>query len=97
MTAPGSVRAYPGATPATPGLPGVLPTPEIAADPNAYQTLQASTATMPRTRLISPAAVPQQDNRHILLIAAAAGVTGAVTALNLTVAARTLRRRHTPR
>ncbi|XRQ15573.1 hypothetical protein ACN3XK_33235 [Actinomadura welshii] len=95
MSAPGRARANPGTTPPAPGLPGVLPTPEIAADPNAYQNLQASTVAMPQTRLVSPAATTRDDNGRMLLIAAAAGVAGAVGALNLSVAGRTLRRRRT--
>ncbi|MFG2090035.1 MULTISPECIES: hypothetical protein [unclassified Spirillospora] len=80
------------------GLPGVLPTPEIAADPNAHrQNPPAGTAAMPQTRLISPVAASQQDNGQLLLVAAAAGAAGAAGALNLSVAGRTRRRRRTTR
>lgn len=80
-----------------PGLPGVLPTPEIAADPNAYQNPPAGTVAMPQTRLISPVAASQQDNGQLLLVAAAAGAAGAAGALNLSVATRTFRRRRATR
>ena len=94
MTAPGTVRTYSRPVPsATPDLPGVLPTPEIAADPGAYH--QVNTVAMPQTRLISPAATAQDNSGQLLLVAAAAGVAGAVGALNLRVAARALRRRRT--
>ncbi|TDC56330.1 hypothetical protein E1281_07865 [Actinomadura sp. KC345] len=79
----------------TPGLPGVLPTPEIAADPNAYQDPQARTVAGPRTRLVSPVAASQRDDGRMLLVAAAAGAAGAVGALNLSVLSRGLRHRRT--
>ncbi|TDC89040.1 hypothetical protein [Actinomadura sp. 7K507] len=83
------------APPATSGLPGVLPTPEIAADPNAYQNPHADTVAMPQTRLISPVAASQQDDGQMLLVAAAAATAGAVGALNISVVGRALRRRRT--
>ncbi|GGT79705.1 hypothetical protein GCM10010177_43170 [Actinomadura citrea] len=90
MTGPGGLKPYSGQTPATAaGLPGVLPTPEIAADPNA----PGGTAAMPQTRLISPVAASGQDNGQMMLVAAAAGAAGAVGALNMSVAGRALRRR----
>ncbi|MFF0517274.1 hypothetical protein ACFYTC_01095 [Actinomadura nitritigenes] len=73
------------------GLPGVLPTPEIAADPNAYRAAPGS-ATMPQTRLISPVASTEHESDQMLWVAAAAGVAGAVAALNISVAGRSLRR-----
>jgi hypothetical protein len=73
------------------GLPGVLPTPEIAADPNAYRGAPG-TATVPQTRLISPVASSEHDGGQMLWVAAAAGAAGAVAALNISVAGRSLRR-----
>ncbi|MGP4028616.1 hypothetical protein [Actinomadura sp. 3N407] len=95
MTDSQGLRPYTDKPPSTaPGLPGVLPTPEIAADPNAYRNLPAGTVAMPQTRLVSPVAASQpDDSRHLLLVAAAAGAAGAAGALNLSVAGRTLRRR----
>lgn len=98
MTGPGGLKPYSGQAPATAaGLPGVLPTPEIAADPNAYRNVSGGTAAMPQTRLISPVAATGQDNGQTLLVAAAAGAAGAVGALNLSVAGRALRRRREAR
>lgn len=98
MTGPGGLRPYSGQTPATAaGLPGVLPTPEIAADPNAYRNASGGTAAMPQTRLISPVAATGQDNGQMMLVAAAAGAAGAVGALNISVAGRALRRRREAR
>jgi hypothetical protein len=94
MTGPGGLKPYKGRAPVTaPGLPGVLPTPEIAADPNAYANASGATAAMPQTRLISPVAASGQDNGQLLLVAAAAGAAGAVGALHISVAGRALRRR----
>src|SRR5690606_30924820 len=94
MTAPGTVRTYSRPVPsATPDLPGVLPTPEIAADPGAYH--QVNTVAMPQTRLISPAATAQDNSGQLLLVAAAAGVAGAVGAPDPSGAARALRLRRT--
>ncbi|MEU9842072.1 hypothetical protein AB0C69_22910 [Actinomadura sp. NPDC048032] len=94
MTGPGGLKPYSGQAPATAaGLPGVLPTPEIAADPYAA----GGTAAMPQTRLISPVAATGQDNGQMMLIAAAAGAAGAVGALNVSVAGRALRRRREAR
>ncbi|WP_192809339.1 hypothetical protein [Actinomadura montaniterrae] len=73
------------------GLPGVLPTPEIAADPNAYRAAPGS-AAMPQTRLISPVASSEHESDQMLWVAAAAGAAGAVAALNISVAGRSLRR-----
>lgn len=98
MTGGDGLRPYSGAAPAgAPGLPGVLPTPEIAAGPNAYQNSPGGTAALPQTHLISPVAGSGEDNRQMLLVAAAAGAAGAVGALNLSVAGRALRRRRTTR
>ena len=80
-----------------PGLPGVLPTPEIAADPNAYRDPRGGTGALPQTRLVSPVAASQRDDGRMLLVAAAAGAAGAVGALNLSVASRSLRRRRAAR
>ncbi|WP_141575012.1 hypothetical protein [Actinomadura sp. WMMA1423] len=92
MTAPGSLKPYKGQAPSTAsGLPGVLPTPEIAADP--YANAAGGTAAAPQTRLISPVAASGQDNGQLLLVAAAAGAAGAVGALHVSVAGRALRRR----
>lgn len=94
MTDAGGLKPYSGQAPsAATGLPGVLPTPEIAADPNAYRNTAGGTAAMPQTRLISPVAASGQDNGQLLLVAAAAGAAGAVGALNISVAGRALRRR----
>ncbi|MEU8308277.1 hypothetical protein AB0C84_32420 [Actinomadura sp. NPDC048955] len=98
MTGPGGLKPYSGQAPATAaGLPGVLPTPEIAADPNAYRNASAGTAAMPQTRLISPVAATGQDDGQMVLVAAAAGAAGAVGALNVSVAGRALRRRREAR
>lgn len=91
MTGPGGLKPVPGEPPSA--TAGVLPTPEIAADPNAYLSRPGGTVAMPRTRLISPVAASGNDNGQMLLVAAAAGAAGAVGALHLSVAARTLRRR----
>lgn len=96
MTGAGGLRPYSGQPP-TSGLPGVLPTPEIAADPNAYRYASTGTAAMPQTRLISPVAASGRDDGQMLLVAAAAGAAGAVGALNLSVAGRALRRRREAR
>ncbi|MFG2019762.1 hypothetical protein [Actinomadura geliboluensis] len=99
MTGGAGLRPYNGQVPAA-GLPGVLPTPEIAADPSAYRTGAGGTAPMPQTRLISPVAAGSgagQDNRQLLLVAAAAGAAGAAGALNLSAAGRVLRRRRAGR
>ena len=96
MTDAGGLKPYAGQAPAAAaGLPGVLPTPEIAADPNAYRDAAGGTAAMPQTRLISPVAASGQDNGQLLLVAAAAGAAGAVGALNISVAGRAVRRRRT--
>ncbi|MFB4310066.1 hypothetical protein [Actinomadura sp. GTD37] len=93
MTGGEGLKPYAGGAPTTAsGLPGVLPTPEIAADPNAYRNA-SGTAAMPQTRLISPVAASGTDDHQLLLVAAAAGAAGAVGALNLSVAGRALRRR----
>ncbi|WP_149258238.1 hypothetical protein [Actinomadura sp. K4S16] len=98
MTGPGGLKPYKGQAPVTaPGLPGVLPTPEIAADPNAYANASGGTAAVPQTRLISPVAASGQDNGQMLLVAAAAGAAGAVGALHISVAGRALRRRREAR
>ena len=98
MTDAKGLKPYSGEAPsAAPGLPGVLPTPEIAADPNAYRDAAGGTAAMPQTRLISPVAAGGRDDRQLLLVAAAAGAAGAVGALNLSVAGRALRRRRAAR
>ncbi|NDU75876.1 hypothetical protein GWI34_25090 [Actinomadura sp. DSM 109109] len=98
MTGPGGLRPYSGQAPATgSALPGVLPTPEIAADPNAYRNAAGGTAAMPQTRLISPVAASGRDDGQMLLVAAAAGAAGAVGALNISVAGRALRRRREAR
>ncbi|NKZ09187.1 hypothetical protein [Actinomadura latina] len=86
------LKPYSGEAPSA-GLPGVLPTPEIAADPNAYRNPSGGTAAMPQTRLISPVAAGGRDDGQLLLVAAAAGAAGAVGALNLSVAGRAFRRR----
>ncbi|MEU8120799.1 hypothetical protein AB0C21_18985 [Spirillospora sp. NPDC049024] len=94
----GALKPYKGQAPVTaPGLPGVLPTPEIAADPNAYTNASGGTAAVPQTRLISPVAASGQDNGQMLLVAAAAGAAGAVGALHISVAGRALRRRREAR
>ncbi|WP_067805517.1 hypothetical protein [Actinomadura formosensis] len=98
MTGGDGLKPYSGEAPAgASGLPGVLPTPEIAAGPNAHQNSPGGTAAMPQTRLISPVADSGEDNRQMLLVAAAAGAAGAAGALNLSVAGRALRRRRTTR
>ncbi len=97
MTDAKGLKPYSGEAPSA-GLPGVLPTPEIAADPNAYRNPSGGTAAMPQTRLISPvAANGREGNGQLLLVAAAAGAAGAVGALNLSVAYRALRRRRAAR
>jgi outer membrane biosynthesis protein TonB len=97
MTDTEGLKPYAGKAPSTaPGLPGILPTPEIAADPNAYQNPSGGTAALPRTRLVSPVAASGNDDQ-MLLVAAAAGAAGAVAALNLSVAGRALRRRREAR
>ncbi|MEU5995747.1 hypothetical protein ABZ806_42795 [Spirillospora sp. NPDC047418] len=94
MTDAGGLKPYAGQAPsAATGLPGVLPTPEIAADPSAYRDAAGGTAAMPQTRLISPVAASGRDNGQLLLVAAAAGAAGAVGALNISVAGRAVRRR----
>ncbi|MGI5169434.1 hypothetical protein ACQEU3_34305 [Spirillospora sp. CA-253888] len=70
-------------------LPGLLPTPQVAADPSAYQ---APAGTAPQTRLISPVAATEHDQNQILWVAAASGAAGAVLALNLSVLGRRMRR-----
>ncbi|SNR82934.1 hypothetical protein [Actinomadura mexicana] len=98
MTGPGGLKPYSGQAPTSAaGLPGVLPTPEIASDPNAYRNVSGGTAAMPQTRLISPVAATGQDNGQMMLVAAAAGAAGAVGALNVSVAGRALRRRREAR
>ncbi|TDD65119.1 hypothetical protein E1293_40655 [Actinomadura darangshiensis] len=98
MTDAQGLRPYSGqAPPSTSGLPGVLPTPEIAAQPNAYRYGTGGTAAMPQTRLISPVAATGRDDGRLLLVAAAAGAAGAVGALNISVAGRALRRRRATR
>ncbi|MFA1537386.1 hypothetical protein [Actinomadura monticuli] len=93
MTGGAGLKPYTGGAPsAASGLPGVLPTPEIAADPNAYRN---ASAAMPQTRLISPVAASGSGGDQMLLVAAAAGAAGAVGALNISVAGRALRRRRT--
>ncbi|GAA2591841.1 hypothetical protein GCM10010411_26010 [Actinomadura fulvescens] len=90
LNRPGSVQPYTPSTPAvTPNLPGVLPTPEVAADPRAY--LQRPGA--PQTRLISPVAASDAQDGEVMWVAAAAAAAGAVGALNLSVLGRRLRRR----
>ncbi|MGI5201036.1 hypothetical protein ACQEU6_05500 [Spirillospora sp. CA-108201] len=90
MTGPGGLRPYSGQTPGTAsGPPGVLPTPEIAAGPDA----PGGTAAMSQTRLISPVAASGRDDGQLMLVAAAAGAAGAVGALNMSVAGRAFRRR----
>ncbi|QKG19449.1 hypothetical protein [Actinomadura verrucosospora] len=92
MTGGAGLKPYDGKAPApSSGLPGVLPTPEIAADPNAYRTLPGA-ATVPQTRLISPVASSRHESGQMLWVAAAAGAAGAVAALNISVAGRSLRR-----
>ncbi|MFD0690401.1 hypothetical protein [Actinomadura fibrosa] len=86
MTGGQGLKPYKGTSPS--GLTGVLPTPEIATDPNGY--LAAGT---PQTRLISPVAASQRQDDQMAWVAAAAGAAGAVAALNLSVAGRSLRRR----
>ncbi|MEO3824510.1 hypothetical protein [Actinomadura sp. B10D3] len=98
MTGAEGLRPYSGqAPPAQSGLPGVLPTPEIAANPNAYRYASTGTAAVPQTRLISPVAASGADDGRMLLVAAAAGAAGAVGALNVSVAGRALRRRREAR
>jgi hypothetical protein len=99
MTGGAGLRPYNGEVPRA-GLPGVLPTPEIAADPSAYRTGAGGTAALPQTRLISPVAAGSgtgQDDGRLLLVAAAAGAAGAAGALNLSVAGRALRHRRAER
>ncbi|MWA00448.1 hypothetical protein F8568_008680 [Actinomadura sp. LD22] len=92
MTGGEGLKPYDGKAPLpSSGLPGVLPTPEIAADPNAYRAAPG-TAAMPQTRLISPVASSERDGDQMLWVAAAAGAAGAVAALNISVAGRSLRR-----
>jgi hypothetical protein len=92
MTGGAGLKPYDGKAPSIGAdLPGVLPTPEIAADPNAYRTA-AGTAAVPQTRLISAVASSDDGDGQMLWVAAAAGVAGAVAALNISVAGRTLRR-----
>jgi len=94
MTGGAGLKPYTGGAPsAASGLPGVLPTPEIAADPNAYRNASGGTAAMPQTRLISPVAASGTGDDQMLLVAAAAGAAGAVGALNISVAGRAMRRR----
>ncbi|MFC4049604.1 hypothetical protein ACFOY4_07920 [Actinomadura syzygii] len=96
MTDARGLRPYGGAAPPSrslvpPGVPpGVLPSPEVA-DPDVYQT-----SGTPRTRLISPVAATEGDTARTPWVAAAAGAAGAVAALHLSVAGRTLRRRAVP-
>ncbi|MBO2449890.1 hypothetical protein J4573_22500 [Actinomadura barringtoniae] len=91
LNAPGSVQPYSGKVPTTtPNLPGVLPTPQVAADPSAYQR----TSSAPQTRLVSSAeATPPRNDLQIVWVAAAAGAAGAVGALNISVLGRRLRQR----
>jgi len=91
LNAPGSVQPYSSKVPTTtPNLPGVLPTPQVAADPSAYQR----TAAAPQTRLVSSAeATPPRNDVQIVWVAAAAGAAGAVGALNISVLGRRLRQR----
>jgi hypothetical protein len=90
MTGGAGLKPYDDKAPSlTSGLPGVLPTPEIAADPNAYQ---GTPGAVPQTRLIAPVASSQHENDQMLWVAAAAGAAGAVAALNISVAGRSLRR-----
>ncbi|SFO80026.1 MULTISPECIES: hypothetical protein [Actinomadura] len=98
MTGAGGLKPYSGQAPsAASGQPGVLPTPEIAANPNAYRYASTGTAAVPQTRLISPVAASGADDGRMLLVAAAAGAAGAVGALNVSVAGRALRRRREAR
>ncbi|MGI5329231.1 hypothetical protein [Actinomadura nitritigenes] len=91
MTGAGGLKPYDDKAPLpAAGLPGVLPTPEIAADPNAYRA--AGSAAMPQTRLISPVASSEHESNQMLWVAAAAGAAGAVAALNISVAGRSIRR-----
>ncbi|MFA1547214.1 hypothetical protein [Actinomadura chokoriensis] len=92
MTGGEGLKPFSGGAAAA-GLPGILPTPEIAADPNAYRNASGGTAAMPQTRLISPVAASGAGNDQMLVVAAAAGAAGAVGALNVSVAGRALRRR----
>ncbi|TDD59681.1 hypothetical protein [Actinomadura rubrisoli] len=90
MTGAGGLQPYKGTAPS--GLPGVLPSPEVAADPNGYLP-QSGTAPVPQTRLISPVAASQHQGGQTAWVAAAAGAAGAVAALNISVVGRGLRRR----
>ncbi|WP_433338394.1 hypothetical protein [Spirillospora sp. CA-294931] len=95
QTAPEGLRPYTPDTGAAPRLPGVLPTPEIAADPSAYLPPAGDgTGVRPQTRIMSPVAAsePSGGQTTTLWVAAAAGAAGAVGALNLSVAGRSLRR-----
>lgn len=92
LSRPGSVQPYTDVPSAAPNLPGVLPTPEIAADPRAYLQRPAGGAT-PQTRLISPVASSERDDAQMAWVAAAAAAAGAVGALNLSVLGRGIRRR----
>ncbi|KAB2348923.1 hypothetical protein [Actinomadura rudentiformis] len=89
LSQPGSVRPYTPSANTTPNLPGVLPTPEVAADPRAYMQQPGT----PQTRLISPVAASERQDGEVMWVAAAAGAAGAVGALNLSVLGRRLRRR----
>ncbi|MFI0408523.1 hypothetical protein [Actinomadura sp. 3N508] len=83
---------YAAGPPSDPALPpGALPVPELATGPGAQAP--RVTAAQPQTRLVSPVAASGDDSGQMLWVAAAAGAAGAVAALNLNVAARTLRRR----
>ncbi|MFG2001316.1 hypothetical protein ACGFNU_19425 [Spirillospora sp. NPDC048911] len=88
LSRPGSVRPYSPSVP-TASLPGVLPTPEVAADPRAYLQQPGT----PQTRLISPVAASGRQDDEVMWVAAAAAAAGAVGALNLSVLGRRLRRR----
>ncbi|WP_030167747.1 hypothetical protein [Spirillospora albida] len=90
MSGPEGLRPYSGATPSTaPGLPGVLPTPEVAG-PNAAPA-SGGGAVVPQTRLIAPVAATRHENGEMLWVAAAAAAAGAVGALHLSVLGRRVR------
>ncbi|MFI0353659.1 hypothetical protein [Actinomadura sp. 9N407] len=94
QSAPGGLKPYsPGSAPDLPGVPGLLPAPEVAGSPAAYD------GTMPQTRLTTPvAASERQDAPAITLwVAAAAGAAGAVGAVNISVLGRRLRYARGPR
>lgn len=85
-TRPDGLHPY---TPGTsPNLPGILPSPQVAADLGAQQ------GGLTDTRLIAPvAASERQGADQMLWVALAAGTAGAVGAMNISVISRRVRRR----